>query len=89
MEVVNKMVVGSVLVFAILLWFLTLLFIIKPIPIIAVPFGLMVWYITIMELRHITTLPVQPYFSFLLLMFSAISVFVNGQSYGETRGNKN
>lgn len=64
-------------VVAILFLFLNLLFCFKKVPLVAIIIGLYTWYITAMVFIGSSSIPVQPYFSFFLLLVSTTSMLIN------------
>lgn len=79
----------ELLILSILLMFINILFCIRPIPILAIPFGLFTIYMIAKVFAPSSILPAQPYYSFLILMVSAISIFINGLSTAESGKLKN
>jgi len=68
----------EIFVLAILFLFLNLLFVFKRVPIMAIPVGIFTVYVIAMVFIGSSELPAQPYFSFFILMVTAINILING-----------
>jgi len=68
---------------AVLLLFINLIFVIRPLPLLAIPIGIFTVYMVSQVFMSDITLPVQPFFSFFLLMIASICVLANGLSLKE------
>lgn len=68
----------EIFVLSILFLFINLIFVFKRIPILAIPVGLFTIYVIAMVFIGSSEIPAQPYFSFFILMVTAINILVNG-----------
>ena len=68
----------EIFVLAILFLFINLLFVFKRVPILAIPVGIFTVYVIAMVFIGSTEIPAQPYFSFFVLMVTAINILING-----------
>lgn len=67
----------EIFVLSILFLFLNLIFVFKPVPIIAIPIGVYTVYIIAMVFIGSSEIPAQPYFSFFILLVTSISMLIN------------
>jgi len=71
------------LIFAVLLLFINLILIYKPIPVLAFPVGIFTLYIYATQFLTDSTLPAQPYFTVFLILVNVSGLVVNALSLKE------
>jgi len=68
------------LIFAVLLLFVNLILIYKPIPILAFPVELFTLYLYVTQVLADSSLPMQPFFTIFLILVNICGLVVNGLS---------